>query len=113
MGIMLEDLNSENSQNSPQIIPFKHKKRDEGRPAMSKHEIACIFDFLDTNYQGLYGRNSSPNYVQNREDVWQDLVNAVNSVHNGIYKRTAQEINKKIDNLKTQGLYLFMYLKHK
>ena len=45
MGIMLEDLNSENSQNSPQIRPFKCKKRDEGRPAMSKHEIACIFDF--------------------------------------------------------------------
>ena len=106
-----DEIDSQKSENSPEPVGKKCKRKDEGKPAMSKHELACIFDFLDTNYQALYGRNKAANYDQNRDDAWKDLVNAVNKVHNGIYNRTLHEVEKKIDNSKNQGWYLLIYNK--
>ena len=66
-------------------------------------EVAVIFDWLEKQYSDLFGRGIGKRYKASKDDVWEQLVEAVNAVFKGRNKWTRESIYTKIDNMKNQG----------
>ena len=62
------------------------RKKRETRPDMTEGELGVIFDFLDARYDELYGRGSGSDYSTDKDDVWKELVDAVNHKNGGQFK---------------------------
>ena len=72
---------------------------------MTDEEKAVIMHWLETRFKDLYGRNNSSSVSADKDEAWSDFVKAVNEVHNYKFNRTRLEIEKRIDNFKTNGNY--------
>ena len=71
--------------------------------AWRTQEVAVIFDWLEKRYSDLFGRGKGKSYKASKDDVWEQLVEAVNAVFKGRNKWTRESIYTKIDNMKNQG----------
>ena len=71
--------------------------------ALRTQEVAVIFDWLEKQYSDLFGRGKGKSYKASKDDVWEQLVEAVNAVFKGRNKQTRESIYTKIDNMKNQG----------
>ena len=71
--------------------------------AWRTQEVAVIFDWLEKRYSDLFGRGKGKSYKASKDDVWEQLVEAVNAVFKGRKKQTRESIYAKIDNMKNQG----------
>ena len=80
------------------------KARKKKRPEFTDEERALILQWLEERYKALYGKGHSSTVAQDRDDVWGEFLVALNGLHEPSMGRTLEELQKKIDNMKTQGI---------
>ena len=85
------------------------KARKRKRPEFTEEERALILQWLEERYKQLYGKGHSSTVAQDRDDVWAEFLIALNSLHEPSMGRTLDELQKKIDNMKTQGFLTILF----
>ena len=88
------DVNSQSK-----CVKAKKKKSEP----FTEDENVMILRWLEERYRDLYGRAGSSHVAQDHSDAWEEFTEAVNGVHNGRYSRTAEDVVKRVDNMKTVG----------
>ena len=86
--------------NSQGKIVKTRKKKSE---PFTDDENALILQWLENRYKDLYGRAGSSHVAQDRNEAWEQFLDAINELHNGQYNRTLEDLVKRVDNMKTVG----------
>ena len=80
------------------------RRRRERKPEFTDDENALIITWLEEKYKDLYRRGSSATVADDKREAWEAFTKAVNDVHDGQYHREVEDVFKRVDNMKTNGM---------